>query len=414
MSEASAVPEAPARLGVLAAAALYCAWATVAANLISIAAAQILLGLSLATLLLSGTKLRLPRIWLPLAVFMAGTILSLALSDDPLAGRPQIRKFFVYLTLLVVFSNFRRLVEIRRLVYSMAAIGGMASGYGMIQFAGKVAEAHARGRSFYEFYVGERITGFMSHWMTFSGELMIVLLLACAFLMFSPHARKWTLWLMLAATAALAVGLVAGYTRGIWIATACSGVYLVWVWKRRLLAALPALVLLVVWLNPGSVRTRFDSLIHPAGRIDSNQHRIVCWRTGWQMVRAHPWFGVGPEMVGKQFMEYLPPDIHPPLPTGWYGHLHSIYVHYAAERGIPTMLALVWALFTILWDFGRGVRRLPPGRDDRRFILHGAIAVVIAIMISGISELNLGDSEVLSLFLGVTALGYVALEAKDA
>ena len=205
-----------------------------------------------------------------------------------------------------------------------------------------------------------------------------------------------------------------GYTRGIWIATACAGVYLVWFWKRRLLAALPVLLLLLLWLNPASVRTRFESMVHPAGQIDSNQHRIVCWRTGWQMVKAHPWFGVGPEMVGKQFMQYLPPDIHPPLPQGWYGHLHSVYVHYAAERGVPTMLALLWALFTILWDFGRGLRRMPAGRDDRKFLLHGAMAVVIAVMISGISELNLGDSEVLSLFLAVTAVGYLALEEESA
>ena len=90
-------------------------------------------------------------------------------------------------------------------------------------------------------------------------------------------------------------------------------------------------------------------------------------------------------------------------------HLHNLYLEYAAERGIPVLLILLWLLGKILWDFGRGVRALPPGRDDRRFLLHGGIAVVIALLVEGMADVNLGDSEVLTIFLVVVALGYHAL-----
>jgi hypothetical protein len=89
-------------------------------------------------------------------------------------------------------------------------------------------------------------------------------------------------------------------------------------------------------------------------------------------------------------------------------------LQYAAERGIPTMLILMWMLFQILFDFWRGLRALPPGRDDRRFLLHGGIAVVLAIMAEGFFEYNLGDSEVLTMFLVVVACGYLALEKEIA
>jgi hypothetical protein len=56
----------------------------------------------------------------------------------------------------------------------------------------------------------------------------------------------------------------------------------------------------------------------------------------------------------------------------------------------------------ILADFWRVARE--------RFFLHGAIAVVIAVMIEGAFELNLGDSEVLAMFLTVVACGYLTLE----
>jgi hypothetical protein len=65
-------------------------------------------------------------------------------------------------------------------------------------------------------------------------------------------------------------------------------------------------------------------------------------------------------------------------------------------------------------DFRRGLRALPPGRNDCRFLLHGAIAVILATMVEGFFEYNLGDSEVLTMFLVAVASGYVALELAQA
>jgi len=64
----------------------------------------------------------------------------------------------------------------------------------------------------------------------------------------------------------------------------------------------------------------------------------------------------------------------------------------------------------MLLDFGRGIRRLPAGPSDARAVLQGAVAVLIATLIAGFFEVNLGDSEVLTVFLAVMACGYVALE----
>jgi len=386
------------------------AGASTIAILIGIAPSQILLGAAIAALLATRTRWRLPPVWVPLALFLAGTLISMAFSGDPAAGFPQVKKIYVYLMLAVVYTAVRKVSQARFLVLAWAAVASAGAVLGLIQFLRKVQEAHAAGQTLYDYYVGERITGFMSHWQTFGGEEMIVLVMLGAFLMFSPRARRWTLWLGLAAAALLVGAIMLDYTRGIWLATGCACLYLVWFWKRRLLAAVPVVVLLVLWINPGSVRTRFESAFEPHGQTDSNEFRIIVWRTGLRMIKAHPLLGLGPELVHKHFMDWLPADVPQPLPSGWYGHLHSIYLHYAAERGIPTALALIAALLMMLRDYGRALRRLPPGRDDRRFLLHGAIATVIAIMVSGFFELNLGDSEVLTMFLSVAALGYLAAE----
>ena len=73
---------------------------------------------------------------------------------------------------------------------------------------------------------------------------------------------------------------------------------------------------------------------------------------------------------------YVPADIRRPLPVGYYGHLHNIYVQYAAERGIPELLCMLWFIGLTVWDCIRGIRRAPRPSQEL-FLLHGAIAVTI-------------------------------------
>jgi putative inorganic carbon (hco3(-)) transporter len=392
--------------------ALWLAFASAATILISIAASQTLLALAVIALLLSGEKLRWPPIMLPLVLFMMGTVLSLAFSGEITAGLPGVRKFYVFLILLVVFSTLRNLVLARYLMLTWAGLGGVVALRGLVQFVAKVREAQQLHISFYDYYVpGDRITGFMSHWMTFSGQEMFAITMLTAFLFFAPAALRRT-WVWLLCVALMALAVILGMTRNSWLGCGAAGIYLIWFWRRWVLAALPAVAIVAFLLAPADLRERVASVAHPRTGIDSNEHRLVTWRTGMQIIRRHPLLGLGPEGVKLHFDEYVPADIPRPLPIGWYGHLHNIYLQFAAERGIPTMLVLMWMLFKIGWDFARGLRSLPPGRSDRRFLLHGGIAVLLATLSAGFFEHNLGDTEVLTMFLVVVACGYLALDEE--
>jgi putative inorganic carbon (HCO3(-)) transporter len=244
--------------------------------------------------------------------------------------------------------------------------------------------------------------------MTFGGEEMIVLLLLAAYLFFSREPRwKTAGWIC---AAILAVSMVLGFTRSIFLLGFPAGLlYLLWFWKKWLVAAVPAVVLIALFLGPEALRERVISVIQPHGEVDSNQHRAVLRETGLLMIRAHPWLGLGPEQIKYQFEQWVPADARP-LPVGYYGHLHNTYLQYAAERGIPTLLIFFWLIAKILWDVGRALWRKPV--PEARFMLHGGIAVIIAILAEGFAEYNLGDSEVLTLFLAVVAFGYLAVETQ--
>jgi putative inorganic carbon (HCO3(-)) transporter len=392
-------------------AAFYLTCGSLISILFSIAVSQILLALAFAALLLSTDKLRLPPIKLPLALFVAGTVISLLVSGHIRDGTPQIRKFFVFLILLLVYSTFRKLSEIRAVVLIWAMVAGLSAVRSLFQFWQKYQQAAETHQNFYDFYVGSRITGFMSHWMTFGGEEMIVVLLLAAYLFFSGQAKwKATGWLC---AVLLVVSMVLGYTRSIFLLGFPVGLlYLLWFWHKWLVAAAPVLAVLVFLVAPASLKQRVVSIVQPQGETDSNLHRAITRETGVAMIRAHPWFGLGPEQVKAQFEQWVPQDIARPLPVGWYGHLHNIYLQYAAERGVPTMLVLMWLIGTVIWDFGKSLRGTL-AVTEARFVLHGAIAAILAILAEGFLEYNLGDSEVLTLFLAVVGFGYVAREAAD-
>lgn len=382
-----------------AAAAYWCAFGAAATSVVSIAASQSLLGLSLLCLLLSRARPALPPFAWPLGVFMAATLLSLAFSENPAAGMPQVKKFYVLLGLLAVAATFRQLRQSRQLVIAWCVLGTAAALRGLWQFHAKWAAANAAHLDFYQAYVADRITGFMSHWMTFSGQMMLVLLLGAALLLHGNLERRWRAPLAVG-LALMAVALVLGMTRGIWIATSVGAIYLLWTWKRAAVLALPLAAVVAIALGPESVRVRVASLVQPRGEMDSNMHRIVTWRTGLEMIKAHPLLGVGPEMVGKVFDKYVPADIPRPLPEGYYGHLHNIYLQYAAERGIPAMLAMI-AVFVLAlrrWLAGLRVKDHPA-----RWLLHGGVAAVTGILVTGLFEHNLGDSEILMMTMALLA-----------
>ena len=383
----------------------YLTFAAAVAPLFSGAVCNILIGLALASFFVFKVKPKMPPIMLPLGLFFVGTVIATLLSPDPWLGRTGIRKFYLVFLMMLVFTTFRKLSEVKLLLYAWTILMTASAIWSLVQFGEKYSEAMELKQSFYQYYTGERITGFMSHWMTLGGQEMNVVLLAASLWFFGIRKQTW----LLPACAVILISLLAGFTRSIWLGVAIAGFYLIWNWKRWAVLAAPLPLIALLAANPADIRERVISAFQPHGDTDSNQFRVVCRRAGAEMIKAHPWFGLGPEQPRVQFKQWIPDDVPRPLPTGWYGHLHNIYYHYAAERGIPTMLMFLWFIGKMLWDFATALRK----RTGDASILQGAIAVIIGVLLTGFYEVNLGDAEVLSLFLITMACGYLAIRERE-
>lgn len=374
----------------------YLAGAAAATSTVSIAASQILLGAAVVSLLLNPKKLRWPPVTLPLLMFMGWTLVSLAFSPEPRVGLAQVKKFYEYLMLFAVFSAVRTLREVRWVLYGIVAGAALSAGWALVQFARIYA---ANPVLFYHVYSnGSRATGFMSHWMTFSGITMMALMVSGALLLFDRVNG-----LLVSAVGVMGAGLLVSFQRTMWAGTALGGMWMLWTRKRWLAGLVPVAGAVVLAASP-LLRERVMSVFQPQQNIvDSRAHRAALRATGWEMIQAHPLVGVGPEMVSRKFLEFAPAGVPRPVPAEWsIGHLHNVYYQYAAERGVPALLAMLWFLGRALVDFWK-VRRA-------NWVMPAAIACILAVMVAGLAEHNLNDSEPLGVFLSIVACGYAAMQ----
>jgi len=378
----------------------YLAGAAAATSTVSIAISQILLGTAILALIFDRRKFRWPPVTLPILLFMGWTVVSLAFSPDPRGGLSQVKKFYEYAMLFAVFSAIRTLREVRWVVWGIIAGATLSALVALGQFVQIYRDTPVL---FYHVYSnGARATGFMSHWMTFSGITMMALMLLGALILFDRASG-----VLFGALTLMGAGLLVSFQRTMWAGTAMGGMWLLWSRKKWLVSLVPLTAAVILAASP-LLRDRIVSIFRPQQNIvNSTQHRAALRATGWEMIKAHPLVGVGPEQIEKRFYEFAPPSVPRPKPNEWaIGHLHNVYFQYAAERGLPALATMLWFLGKALYDFWAG-RRVTEGR----WMMLASVASILAMMVAGLAEHNLNDSEPLGVFLGIIACGYAVRDA---
>ena len=387
--------------------------------LISLTASQALLAASAVCyaihLLWDRPRVFFPPIKLPLAIFCLGTILSILGAANPPAGLFAVRKLVLFLILLLatnLIASRKHAEFLFRGLFVQSLLAALLSAF---QFVRQYEVARAlHPERLYVAMTVERITGFMGHWMNFSGQQMLVFASLLAFLLLNAAApgpgdevQKGTnsqsgsrilWWLVLGA---LALSIVLGFTRGVWLGGGAATLYLVARWKPRLLWALPAVLIVAYLFAPAMVRQRVAAMVHP--RSDpALSIRFEMWGVAAAMIRQHPWLGVGPNNIEQQYVLYLPPGKTPE--PGYHAHLHSNFFQFGAERGLPVLAAWAWMMAALAWSIARRRRRL----RNLRWVADAALAAWLAFVVEGFFEFNFGTSPVLMVFLFLMAVPFAA------
>lgn len=276
--------------------------------------------------------------------------------------------------------------QVRRLVDGMIVVAGGSGLLGLAQFLTGYGG------------LNHRIRASFSHYMTFSGVLLVADLLLLAQLAAGRGNRGWRDAWRWVALVVINTALIGSYTRSAWVGLAVAATLLVLLRAPKWLLAYPVIAMLFVLLAPQPVLDRARSIVDLEN--PSNIDRISMAEAGLAMIAERPWTGLGPDLVEEVYPRYrVPTAVRDNVP-----HLHNSFIQLAAERGLPELAAYLTLLLAAAWVAWR--RFLDEGGFDgpRADLLAGMVLALVAFSVAGLFEDNWGDTEVQRYALFLLAL----------
>lgn len=357
----------------------------VAAAPLSIAIAQILLTVCVVCWLVSHISrheaLQAPSFFWPLIAYAAMTLLAAGFSRDPAVSFEDCKQLVLFMLVPVVY-DFARGSRARMVLTVILTAGAASALIGLVQYAILNFDN-----------LGRRPQGTLSHWMTYSGTLMLVICAALARLLYDARDRAWALVIL----PALVVSVLVSFTRSAMVGIAAGASVLLLLRDLRLVALLPITAAAVIAMSPGQVTDRIYSSFDL--NDPTNRDRVAMVQAGVAIIKDHPLTGVGPDMISRVYPDYrVPGAVQETNP-----HLHNVPLQIAAERGLPAVALWLWfvgaAIVALIWLLRHG---------RHRALAATGLGVIAAMLAAGMFEYNFGDSEFLMLFLVLLTLPFAA------
>jgi len=360
----------------------------------SIAAAESLLAIALvatlALVLAQRERVRVPVMFWPLAAYAALALVAAFFSFDPPTSLYSSKKLALFLMVPAVYRLARgpRADTLLQVVITMGALSALL---GVVQYGVLGHDTLAR-----------RVQGSLGHWMTYAGLLMLVTCAALARLLFDRRDWVWPALIL----PALLIGTVVTFTRSAWVGTCVAVCVLLVLKNAKLIALAPVVVALalavVMAVAPVAVKQRVQSIVNL--QDPTNRDRVAMLKAGGRMVLAHPWTGIGQDvmkMVYPQYRDASAVEKNQP-------HLHNVPMQIAAESGLPALAAWICFIAVLVIEVYRCFRA-----TDRRVLAATAMAAIAAMLSAGMFEYNFADSEFLILFLLLVTLPLAARGEDD-
>lgn len=216
---------------------------------------------------------------------------------------------------------------------------------------------------------------------------------------FLVRPKRWESWLFLGAFLLCSRALMATFSRGAYLAFAAAGLAACWFRHKGLFVAALAVVVMALAnpsLLPAGVRYRMNMTVRPGSpsvlaQEDMTQNleassstRVVIWRGALDLIRDHPWGGVG-------FAAF--PQFIPHYTQGKVGYMdaHNGFLLLAAEMGIPILLVWLFTLCLIVyyasWLYGHTADGV------LKAAALGVLAGVIGLVVSNCFSTTMDTSE---------------------
>ena len=344
---------------------------------------QVMLALTLGAWLVRGLARReiripvVPLLW-PLIIFVGWAAVSLLWAPSFEYALPEVIKWVEVIVLMLVVVEASQ----RRVGWVIAGV--LASG--LFQAALGIWQFGLRGIGPETFQIGERLYrayGSFEQPNPYAGYIGLIWPVAAGLLI----GRISILWpqiirrrgvshlapciLLLSACAVLVLALVFSWSRGAWMGALAAAALMAAALPRRTwlgIGVVVAAVAILLGANatgllPGAIRARLTDFtaqvqmvdVRGAGINDANYavlERLAHWQAAGEMIRYHPWTGVGFSNYEPAYPQYA--LMNWPIALG---HAHNYYLNVAAELGVPGFLAYLLLWGAIFWQTARALRQ---------------------------------------------------------
>jgi len=334
-------------------------------------------------------RFAVPSFFWPLLVYAGLSLLACFFSVNPEISLKDARELVLYLIIPITMTALAT-----RGARSLTTLALLASGF--------LSTIYSIGYFIFKAQPGERVQGFMGHYMTQAGLLLLFICAALSFFLFSRDKGKW-LWgiAFLLAMFSLALTL----TRSAWVAFVVAFAFILFLYNPKSLILVPVVVGLFFLLSPQPMKKRALSIF--SLKYYSNQYRIQYLKAGIKIIKDFPLLGTGPDTVDMVFQD---PKYGLSEEAKRNVHLHDNFVQIGAERGIPTLLA--WLAF-IAWAF---FSLIPILKNRNPSVFPYAVtagAAILALVTAGFFEYNFADSEITVLFLYLITVPFASKKVKE-
>ncbi len=348
-------------------------------SMVSISVSQIFLSLSLLCWLIflikEKQKLLIPSFFWPLIVYSGLSLVSSLRSVNTEISLKDSKELLLFLIVPIIYTGFRQGKALKKASLVFLASAYLCSLYSLLYFIFKAQP-------------GERITGFMGHYMTQAGILLLFCSMALSMFFFLREKVRflWGIGVLLAL-----FPLILTQTRSAWIGLVIAVSLIILLYKPKALIIIPIAAGLFFIASPQHIKKRALSIFSLESY--SNKQRIEYTKAGIKIIKDFPLLGSGPDTVDMVFQN---PKYGLSEDAKRNVHLHNNITQTAAERGIPTLLA--WLTFMVL-AFTSLLNLLKNKDPTLRPFAVGGLGVLVALFTAGLFEYNFADSEVTALFL---------------
>ena len=208
--------------------------------------------------------------------------------------------------------------------------------------------------------------------------------------------RKYIFTLLFTFTLILAVSaLVMTQGRGAWLGFG-AGLFVVsfFLFKRKKIFI--AITILTLLLGYGGINSKALENNRYIKRFESiknkDNSRILLWKSGIEMYKANPIFGVGRNNAGDYSLEYMKNHFKGQksnyfskrmMELAGAGNLHSLYITSLAEEGILSIPFIGMFLFILYKQIRYCLTR---ERDFNFYLVVGTMGMLVAFLVGGFTE----------------------------